>query len=84
MSCVSVSEAQHDNTMNKSSFLLLPTVLAVSTSARAQRSSTEVARTQGTPGASSKSKNSSKDKRPVAVDGLRKSVSIDFVFNVNR
>jgi hypothetical protein len=70
--------------MNKSSFLLLPTVLAVSASARTNRSSTEVARTQGTNGASSKSKNASKDNHNATVDGMRKSISIDFVFNVNR
>jgi hypothetical protein len=70
--------------MNKSSFLLLPTVLAVSTSARNNRSSTEIARAQGSNGASSKSKNISKDNRDSAVGGMRKSISIDFVFNVNR
>jgi len=70
--------------MNKSSFLLLPTVLAVSTSARTNRPSTDTAHAQGSSGASSKSKNASKVSRNTANNGMRKSVSIDFVFNVNR
>ena len=69
--------------MNKSSFLLLPTVLAVSTAARTQRSSAEIARAQG-PNGSSKTKHVSKQARDAVADGMRKSVSIDFVFNVNR
>jgi len=70
--------------MNKSSFLLLPTVLAVSTSARTNRSSTEIARAQDTNRASSKTKNIPKESRTVVGARMRKSVSIDFVFNVNR
>jgi hypothetical protein len=60
--------------MNKSSFLLLPTVLAVSTSARAQ-SSPNAARTQPIGGMLNKTKQSAKP---------RKSLSVDFVFNVNK
>jgi hypothetical protein len=66
--------------MNKSSFLLLPTVLAVSTSARPQASSVRTSRPQS----ATTLKDAKGEKRESKVSSARKPISIDFVFNVSK
>lgn len=68
--------------MNKSSFLLLPTVLAVSTSARGQSSSVRTSRPQST--ALNNHEMDGKSMRDVKIAKPRKSLSIDFVFSVSK
>ena len=66
--------------MNKSSILLLPTVLAVSTSARAQ-SSSSASRAKSI---DAMNRPTAKNRRVTTASAPHKPLSIDLVFSINK